>query len=87
MLLEVLHLSNSVGHTLADIKRTQKTVGILLYKLGQMVSAQENLDNHQDPDHRRPSRSTSRSGHSSASMLNFSAVPGGDDSNDDDYMV
>ena len=72
LLLEVLKMSRTIDDNISEMKNTQKTVGILLFKLGQSVA--RGGVSHKDSDLRSPTRFSSG--------LNFSAAENSEESSE-----
>ncbi len=76
LLMEVLRISQETNAKLAELKRTQRTVGLLLFKLGQSVTREVATG--------APSTSpTQSSGRYSSPVLNFSGAQEDDEGSDD----
>ena len=72
LLLEVLRMSREIDENISDLKHTQKTVGILLFKLGQSFS--KGGTGRKESEGTLPARFSSG--------LNFSAAENTEDSSD-----
>ncbi len=72
LLMEVLRMSQETNEKLGELKRTQRTLGLLLYKLGQSVT--------RDSSH---ANAPVQSARFSATTLNFSGAQEDDEGSDD----